>query len=102
MEQHISRIENSLSSLEESVILQMGEIKISLERINNKMAMAAERLSLIESEISKLGKSVGKSATKTELRQIESFIDLVNPITSKFVTKDELERAVDDVARKKV
>jgi len=101
MEQNIGRVENSLSSLESSVLSQMGDLKISLDRINNKLAAAAEKLNLIENDITRLKKQAGKSATKIELKQIESFIDLVNPITSKFVTKDELDRALEERLKRK-
>lgn len=102
IEQSIDRVEQSLSSVERSVISQMGDLKISLDRINNKLASAAERLSLIESDIVRLNKQTSKSATRIELKQIESFIDLVNPITSKFITKDELERALDERLKRKI
>lgn len=101
MEQNIGRVENSLSSLESSVLSQMGDLKISLDRINSKLATAAEKLNLIENDITRLKKQANKSATKIELKQIESFIDLVNPITSKFVTKDELDRALEDRLKRK-
>ena len=102
LERNISRLESSMSSLEDSALSQMGELKVTLERINSKMSLAAERLNIIENDVSRLGKNLVKSATKIELKQIESFIDLVNPITSKFVTRDELERALDERLRKKI
>jgi len=80
----------------------MGDLKISLDRINNKLSSAAERLNLIETNIAKLNKQISKSATRIELKQIESFIDLVNPITSKFITKDELERAFEERLKRQI
>lgn len=102
MEQNIKRVESALSSLEESAILKMGDIKVSLETISSKMNLANERLSVLENSVAKMGKSMEKTATKIELKQLEGFIDLVNPITSKFVTKDELERALDEKYAKKL
>ena len=102
MEQSINRVGNSLSSLEESVLSQMGDLKISLDRINSKLISAAEKLNLIENDITRLKKQASKGATKIELKQIESFIDLVNPITSKFVTKDELNRALEERLKRKI
>lgn len=102
MEQSIDRLENSLSSIESSVLSQMGDLKISLDRINSKLSLSAERLNLIESDITKLKKQASRGATKIELKQVESFIDLVNPVTSKFVTKDELDRAFDERLKRKI
>ena len=102
IEQNINRVEQSISSVEGSVISQMGDLKITLDRINNKLAAAADRLNVIETDVARLNKQVSKSATRIELKQIESFIDLVNPITSKFITKDELERAFEERLKRKI
>ena len=102
VEQSVERLENSLSALEGSALSQMSDFKLSLDRIGSKIEATAARLNAIESNIAKLGKGVDKAATKLELKQLESFIDLVNPVTSKFVTKDELDRALEERARKRV
>ena len=102
VEQSVERLENSLSALEGSALSQLSDFKLSLDRIGSKIEATAARLNAIESNIAKLGKGVDKAATKLELKQLESFIDLVNPVTSKFVTKDELDRALEERARKRV
>ncbi len=102
VEQSVERLENSLSALEGSALSQLSDFKMSLDRIGIKIEATAARLNAIEANIAKLGKGVDKAATKLELKQLESFIDLVNPITSKFVTKDELDRALEERARKRV
>jgi ABC-type transporter Mla subunit MlaD len=101
VEQSVERTENSISSLEHAVITQMSDLKIALERAANKMSDVSNRLGILESDIARLNKLLGKTATKIELKQLENFIDLVNPITSKFVTKDELERAFEDRTKNK-
>lgn len=102
LEQSIERLENSLSALEGSALSQLSDFKLSLDRIGSKIEATAARLNAIEANIAKLGRGADKTATKLELKQLESFIDLVNPITSKFVTKDELDRALEERARKRV
>jgi septal ring factor EnvC (AmiA/AmiB activator) len=96
LEQKIDRLESSISALEGASISQMGDIKITLDRINNKIDDVSLRFNKIEGDMNKIKKVISKGATKLELRQPESFIDLVNPITSRFVTKDELDRALDE------
>jgi len=100
IEQDLERIKNSMSSLENAALSQMGDLKLSLDRINNKLETVAGRLDVLDNGLNKLNKDVGKAATKLELKELESFVDIVNPLTSRFVTKDELERAVEDVSSK--
>jgi len=101
LEQSVERLENSLSALEGSALSQMSDFKLAMDRIGSKIEATSARLAAIEGNVSKLGRGVDKAATKLELRQIESFIDLVNPVTSKFVTKDELDRALEERGGKK-
>jgi len=101
LEQRMDRIENSMSTLEETLLAQMGELTISLERISKRIADVAEKITTMENEILRINKELGKTATKTEVKQLETFIDLVNPITAKFVTKDELDRRLEGLTAKK-
>lgn len=96
MEQKLDKLETSMDLLEENTLNQMNDMKIGLERISAKISAVGDKLAGIDNEILRITKEMGKTATKAEVRQLETFIDLVNPITSKFVTKDELERAFED------
>lgn len=101
MEQRLDKIESSLSMLEQSAINQMNDMKINLDKISMKITTVTEKFKKIEEDIISINKELGKTATKAEVKQLETFIDLVNPITSKFITKDQLERALEDrMARK--
>ena len=95
-EHKMDRFESSMSALETAAITQMGDLKLMLDQINMKMDSVSSRLNKMETDITRLKKIISKGATKLELKQLESFIDLINPITSRFVTKDELDRTLDD------
>lgn len=96
IEQRVDRVENSLESIQENTLTQLNDLKLALEKINNKIVSVSEKLVNIEGEILRLSKELSKTATKRELKQMETFIDLINPITAKFATKDEVERMIDN------
>lgn len=96
VEQRLDRIDSTINTLQETVLNQMSDLKINLERIGNKITVLAERLDGIENEILRINKDLGKTATKADVKKLETFIDLVNPITAKFITKDELERELEE------
>lgn len=101
LEQGLERMETSFSTLEERLLMQLDDLRISLERIGNKITDLAGKFTETETNISRLTKELGKTASKAEMKQLTTYLDIVNPITSKFVTKDELERALDQkIARK--
>jgi len=100
VEQRIDRTENRIRGIEETVLEQMNSLKIELDRISQKIASATQQLTSINNEILRINRELGKTATKQEVKEIETFIDLVNPITAKFVTKDELERRLEELVKK--
>lgn len=102
VERRMDRLEGGLSSVESNVLTHLNDLKIELERISNKISAASERMNALEGEIMRLSKELGKTATKRQVKELESFIDLVNPITSKFVTRDEAERLLDERMKERV
>ncbi|MDI6798958.1 MAG: hypothetical protein QMD12_03135 [Candidatus Aenigmarchaeota archaeon] len=96
IETRMDRIDSSISTLEDTILGQLNDLKIDLEKLGNKINSLMDRLSGMENEIMRINKELGKTATKAELKQIESYVDILNPITSKFVTKDELERIMEE------
>jgi predicted nucleic acid-binding Zn-ribbon protein len=102
IEQRLERMEGRIGMMEQTVMNQMSDLKISLDKISQKILGVSERLNSIDSELVRLNKDFGKMALKSDVKKLETFIDIVNPITSKFVTKGELERAMEDRMRKKI
>ena len=102
IEHRMDRLESGLSSVESDALTHLNDLKIELERISNKISAASERMRMLEDEILKVNKGLEQTATKRKVKELESFIDLVNPITSKFVTRDEIERLLDERMRERV
>jgi len=96
MEQKIERMENGMRSLDETVLMQLNELKLELEKISNKIVDVSDRIITMENEVARINNRLDKTATKNEVNQLETFIDIINPITSEFITKGELERALED------
>jgi chromosome segregation ATPase len=101
IEQRLERMEGRIGTVEETVLNQMNDLKISLDKISSKISGVSERLDTMENEILRINKDLGKAALKADVKKLETFIDIVNPITAKFVTKDELDRAFDERIKKK-
>ena len=96
IEQRIDRLENAIGSLQDNSLTQVNDLKLALEKISNKLVSISEKLMSIEMEMLRFNKELSKTATKRELKQIETFVELINPVTAKFITKDEVERVLDD------
>ena len=95
LEDRVENIENRIERVENTALNRLEDVRIKLENIVGKISKVAERLTAIDNEIVSLNKVLGKTASKAEIKSLETFIDVLNPITSRFVTKDELERALE-------
>jgi len=65
-----------------------------------------KKISDLKNEILELNEKIEEAikkheqfATKTEIQKIKMFIDIVNPLTSSFVTKDELESIIEELKK---
>ncbi len=96
LETRMDRMDSTISTLEETVLNQLNDLKIDFEKVVNKINSVAERLSQIENEIVRLNKELSKAATKADVKKIETYVEILNPITSKFVTREELERLLEE------
>lgn len=101
LEQRLDRVEAELNSLEVTVDSQNKDVKSQIDGLAKGLKSATDRIVLMESAVSRIEKELAKRATKAEFKQIESYMNLMSPITSKFVTKDEMERAIDERTVKK-
>ena len=96
LEEKIDRITNAISVLEESLKEVKADVKIQNDRLKSKIDEMNRSLEEVRSEIEKLNSLLEKKADKTDLAELKSFIDVLNPIKSVFVTKDELKRALEN------
>ena len=101
LEQKTDKIEASFSDLEGKALVQLGDLKIGLERLGVKISSVSGKIIELETGISRINKELGKTASKSEMKQIETYLEIINPLTSKFVTQEELEKTLEERSAKK-
>jgi hypothetical protein len=100
-EQRLDRFEVGLDNLENTMSAHAAEMKAALDNLNKSIKVLSDRMTLMEGALGRVEKELGKKAMKAELKQIEAYMSLMSPMTSKFVTKEEMERAIEDKTNKK-
>jgi predicted nucleic acid-binding Zn-ribbon protein len=96
IEQRLDVLEMRIGAIEQKIIDEIEELKRSFEQINMDIRALSQNLSHIRSEILRVNKSLDKTAKKTEVKELESLLELYSPIKSKFVTREEVERLIDE------
>ena len=97
VEQKILSMESTISNIDQTAVEQFKQTKISSDKLNVKIDELSNRIAKVEDDTRKLTKQMERTATKTELREIQGFIDLINPIKSNFVTIQEVRKMIDSL-----
>jgi len=101
LEQKLDRMESRISLTEDSISDEISGIKSSLDKITQNFKNTTLKLIENESKLIRFGKDLGKKATKMDFNQFEHYMDLMNPIVSSFITKEELERILEEKVGRK-
>ncbi len=96
IEQRLNGAELRIGALEERVIDEIDKLRKSFEQISVDIKSVNDHLSELHSEILKIDKTLEKTAKKAELKELETLLEIYNPIKSTFTTKNEVERMIED------
>jgi archaellum component FlaC len=95
----IDKIEERLVALEKTLEQLQTDFKIMKDLNEKKISDLKNEILELNEKIEEAIKKHEQFATKTEIQKIKMFIDIVNPLTSSFVTKDELESIIEELKK---
>jgi predicted nucleic acid-binding Zn-ribbon protein len=99
MEIKMDKIEERLVALEKALEQIQTDFRIMKDLNEKKISDIKNEISTLNEKIETISKKSEQFVTKTEFQKIKIFIDIVNPLTSSFVTKDELESKIDELKK---
>jgi len=100
LEQSLESARIRMGSLEEQMIDEIGDIKKWLDQLSLDVKEISKDLNEIRTNTSRINKDLTKTAQKSEIKELESLLDLYNPIKSHFVTKEEVMRLLEEELNK--
>ena len=101
IEQNIDVINTRIKGIEERVINDMDSLKKKLDELFLDIGEVSKSLNEVRGEILKINKNLDKTARKTEIKELEGLLELYNPIKSRFITRDEVERLLEEKVNKR-
>jgi len=96
IEQETEITKRRMGSLEKSFLAQKKELAKSLKEFETSLKELEKRIERIESALKQIVAELKRTATKSELKEIEHLVDIYNPIKSNFVTRDEIEEIIEE------
>ena len=94
LEENLRNIREQLKSLEDEVIEQKQKLNDSKSKFSSETEEIRDKIANIEVDIKNLNRKVRKLVPKREIKEIENYMDLINPVTSSFVTEKEVKKIV--------
>jgi len=96
LEQENSTIKSRMDSLEQVILDQKRQADKALAELNSKIEKANKRMMQLESTLNEIVKEIKKLATTSKISELESLIEIYNPLKSQFITREEAERMIEE------
>ncbi len=101
LEEKVRNLNARVNTVEDTMFNKTKKINTELSDINDTADDLADRVRNTETEIKNIQRHTRKLVTRRELRELEDYMDLMNPIQSSFVTKNEVESLIEKKLQEK-
>jgi predicted patatin/cPLA2 family phospholipase len=99
MEIKIEKMEEMFLSIEKTVKQLENDLKIFKDIVDKKIIDIKNDISSINEKLETLNKKTEQFVSKVELQKIKMFLDIVNPLTTSYVSKEELEARIEELKK---
>lgn len=82
--------------MQDAMLRMTDDVRKDFQGTDGKLKDFENRLVIANNEMGKIGKNMEKMARKSELKELENLIELFNPLKASFITKEEVERLVEE------
>ncbi|MFH1127071.1 MAG: hypothetical protein ABIG84_07355 [archaeon] len=96
IEENIRNLKEQMNTLQTESIKQKKTMIDDETTTKNMTKQILDRLANMEVDIQKINREIKEMISRRELKEIENYLELINPITSKFVTKKEVEELIQE------
>lgn len=101
IEQRLDIVERRMGAIEEKIIDEIDRLRRGFEQISMDTKKISKNLIEIRKEMLNMNKDLDKAAKKSEVKELESLLEIYNPIKSSFVTREEVKNLIDEKLSKK-
>jgi vacuolar-type H+-ATPase subunit I/STV1 len=98
LEQSSESLTSRINGVEQGILQSRNELQKAVSEINEGITALDERLSKTENTMKEVITHMKKLVTESQMKELQSLIELYNPVKSNFVTKEEMEKFVKEMA----
>lgn len=100
LEEKLRSIDSRVNGHDQRIMDTTKQINTSALSISEEMTEIKDKLATIALDIQNIKSEMHKTATIADMREIQDYVELINPITTKFATKGEVAELVREEIRK--
>ena len=95
MEQENDILKSRSKSFEQDLFSQKKYFEASITSVKKETEKTNDKTANIESTLRELIKEIKKLATTAKIKELETLVDIYNPLKSQFITREEAERMIE-------
>ena len=96
LEEKFDNTEGRLNTVEKRLMDDFQQATKSFAEIKQDLRKMSDRFANIEVDIRKLNTQTKKMISRKELIELQEYVNLMNPLTSKYITRKEAEELIRD------
>lgn len=100
LEQSAESLTSRVNGVEQGILQSRNDMQKAISEINEGINALDERLGKTENTMKEVITHMKKLVTESQLKELQSLIELYNPVKSNFVTREEMEKLVKEKAKK--
>lgn len=96
LEQRGESLESRTNTLEKELLDHSKNLKKLIDEVSTRVTTEDDKILKVENTIKEIVTQMKRLATTADIRGLQGLIDIYNPLKSNFVTKEELERFIEE------
>ena len=99
LEQNTEALTSRTNTLENTILEQGKEFKKLMEESNSRINEESEHIIKLESMVKDIVNQLKRVVTTTKIKELEELISIYDPLKSNFITREEVERLIEERTR---
>ncbi len=94
LEEKIRNLSARVNTLDDTLLNRTKSLSDDIQDLEDEIESLRDRIANMEVDIKEINREKRKFVTNQEIEEIEHYMDLMNPINSSFVTKNEVKELI--------
>lgn len=100
LEQRSESLTTQMNTVEETVLKTKKDVSEQLAGMASELEKQSDRLEKVEKAIDEIVKQLKKTASITQMKELEEFVEIYNPLKSNFITREQAEMMIEEKLKK--